>query len=84
MLTTLAGLMNSHSLTEFDGFEIFNVDATRKTKIFDKKTVLWCFCPYRSVGAERPYDLGVVSILSSGRFTEDSFRIVEKVVDAVD
>ena len=29
--------MNSHSLTEFDGFEIFNVDATRETKIFDKK-----------------------------------------------
>ena len=37
MVTKLAGLMNSHSLTEFDGFEIFNVDATRKTKIFDKK-----------------------------------------------
>ena len=32
--------MNSHSLTEFDDFEIFNVDATRKKKIFDKKTVL--------------------------------------------
>ena len=37
MVTTLAGPLNSHALTEFDGFEIFNVDATRGTKIFDKK-----------------------------------------------
>ena len=37
MVTTLAGPLNSHALTEFDGFEIFNMDATRGTKIFDKK-----------------------------------------------
>ena len=36
-----------------------------------------------SVGAERPYDLAVVSI-APGSFNADSFCIVEKVVDAVD
>ena len=49
---------------------------TRETEVDDKKTVLWCFYSGFVRWRRKAFN-------ASGQFTEDSFWIVAKVVDAV-